>query len=217
MVGIDQSFAGLAGGYLQCLLSGNGDGAWHLVKQAMADGVPIRDLYLQVFQPCQYEVGRLWEANEATVAQEHYCTAATQTIMSRLHARVFSAERTGRSAVVVGVGGELHEIGARMVADFLEMKGWDTRYLGPNLPPDEISRNVIAHDPDLVCLSCTMTYHVSLVEQTVAGLREAKARAKVLVGGLPFNRDPELWRRTGADGWAPDAGSLVDWLRAAAW
>ena len=53
----------------------------------------IRDVYLLVFQPCQREVGRLWEAGRITVAQEHYCTAATQVIMSQLAPRLVTGER----------------------------------------------------------------------------------------------------------------------------
>jgi methanogenic corrinoid protein MtbC1 len=32
----------------------------------------------------------------------------------------------------------------------------------------------------------------------------------VLVGGYPFNLAPDLWRRIGADGWAPDAQLAVE-------
>ena len=32
---------------------------------------------------------------------------------------------------------------------------------------------------------------------------------KVLVGGRPFNVDPDLWNKVGADGYAPDARAAV--------
>ena len=34
--------------------------------------MPITDLYLQVFQRCQREVGRLWQLNQLTVALFQY-------------------------------------------------------------------------------------------------------------------------------------------------
>ena len=40
--------------------------------------------------------------------------------------------------VATCIGGELHEIGIRMVADFFEMEGWDTYYLGANTPADAV-------------------------------------------------------------------------------
>ena len=84
-------------------------------------GTPARDIYLQVFQPAQREVGRLGQTNRISVALEHYVTAATQPIMSQLYPRIFSPEKTGRRLIATCVGGELHEIGVRMVADFFEM------------------------------------------------------------------------------------------------
>jgi methanogenic corrinoid protein MtbC1 len=63
------------------------------------------------------------------VAQEHYCTAATQLIMSQLSPRLFGRDRIGRRLVVTCVGDELYELGMHMVADFFEMEGWDA-YMG---------------------------------------------------------------------------------------
>ena len=40
------------------------------ILQAMQDGLSIESIYLEVFQPVQYEVGRLWQMNQLTVAQE---------------------------------------------------------------------------------------------------------------------------------------------------
>ena len=77
---------------------------------------------------------RYWQMNRLTVAQEHYCTAATQMIMSQLYPYIFEGERNGRVLVATCVAENLHEIGVRMVTDFFEMDGWDTFYLGANVP-----------------------------------------------------------------------------------
>ena len=68
------------------------------------------------------EVGRLWQMNRLSVAQEHYVTAATQLIMSQLYPLVFRTARRDRRIVAACVGGELHELGVRMVADRLSQK-----------------------------------------------------------------------------------------------
>lgn len=36
-----------------------------------------------------------------------------------------------------------HEIGMRMVADFFEMEGWDTYYLGANTPTRSILQTIV--------------------------------------------------------------------------
>ena len=64
---------------------------------------------------------------------------------------------------------------------------------------------------DMLALSATMTFHVSAVERVIADIRDAEGvrPAKIMVGGYPFNIVPELWRRIGADAWAPDAAQAI--------
>lgn len=60
----------LAGEYLNLVLQGERHQAHELILHAVKDGVAIKDIYLHIFQPVLYEIGRLWEFNEITVAQE---------------------------------------------------------------------------------------------------------------------------------------------------
>jgi len=83
-------------------------------------GVPVKRIYLDVFQATQYEVGRLWQLNEVGVGEEHYCTAATQLIISQLYPQIFASEKGPNTLVATCVAGDLHELGARMVTDFFE-------------------------------------------------------------------------------------------------
>lgn len=113
------------------------------------------------------------------------------------------------------IASELHEIGVRMVADFFEMEGWDTFYLGANTPTDSILGTLVERRADVLGISATITYHVSEVERLIQAVRTDPAcrDVLVLVGGYPFNLAPDLWRRIGADGWAPDAQTAVDCAR----
>ena len=203
--------AQLAHDYLSALLRAERHLASSLILAAADAGTPIRDLYLQVFQPSQHEVGRLWQMNQISVAQEHYCTAATQLIMSQLYPYIFSGERRSRTLVAACVAGDLHEIGARMVSDLLEMEGWDTIYLGANVPSSSIIQLMREREVNVLALSATMTLHVPAVERLIADIRDSQGvcSAKIMVGGYPFNIAPELWRRIGADAWAPDAAQAI--------
>lgn len=199
----------MAGSYLNALLSGDRLSASQLILDAVERGTPIQDIYLQVFQRVQYDIGRLWQTNQISVAQEHYCTAATQLIISQLYPRIFTTERNGHSLVVTCVGGELHEIGARMVADFFEMAGWDTYFLGANMPTTGILSMLEQYHARLLAISATMTFHVPLVRELVAETRKSGLNVRIIVGGYPFNVAPHLWENVGADGYAPDAKQAV--------
>ena len=203
----DNPFAGLARSYMDAILRGDRRSASEMILEAARQGIPIKDIYLHVFQQSQREIGRLWQTNQVSVAQEHYCTAVTQMIMSQLYPYIFASEKNGRRMVVTCVGGELHEIGARMVADFFEMEGWDTYFLGANTPVEGILRILAERKPDVLAVSATMTFHIDKVSGLIAEVRNAglDEHTKIMVGGYPFNVAADLWRSVGADGYARDA------------
>lgn len=198
--------------YVDLLLAGERHQAAELIISHADAGVSVKDLYLQVFEPAQVEIGQRWQRDEITVAHEHYCTAATQLIMSMLYPRMFGGERNGRRLVACTVAGNLHEIGARMVADFFEFDGWDTYFTGADTPLQAVVATVAERDAHVVALSATMSEHVAGVAELVEAIRAEPATADVivLVGGRPFKYDTELWSRIGADGTAPDAQGAVD-------
>ncbi len=195
--------------YLDALLRSDRLEAYALIDGLVERGESVRDIYQYVFQASQYEVGLLWQTQRISVADEHYCTAITQSAMSRLYQRWIGDERPSRGRVLVSacVGGELHEIGLRMLTDVFEMEGWDTHYLGANADEDQLLDEVLRRGADIVALSATMTFHVHIMKKLIGVLRadERSAKAMILVGGLPFNVDSSLWKRIGADGYAPDA------------
>jgi len=206
----DAPLDALARRFLDSLLNSNRRAASEMILEAVQGGVTIPEIYLQVFQRTQWEIGRLWQTSQIGVAQEHFCTAATQLVMSQLYPYIFTGERKDRRIVIACVGGELHEIGARMVADLFEMRGWDTYFLGANSPPSSIVRTVEERRADILGISVTMTFHVSKVTEMIRTIRATSSvSTRILVGGYPFNLSPDLWQKTGADGYAPDAEAAI--------
>ena len=199
----------LAVHYLEALLAGDRDTAARMILTEAERGMPIGDIYLYVINPTQREVGRLWQMNRISVAKEHYCTAATQQLLARLYPWIATTERVGLRLVASSVSNELHELGARLVADFFEMAGWDVYYLGANTPLPSLLSTLIEQRADLLVLSATMTRNVPTVAEFVRGIRARPETAAlpILVGGYPFNLAPHLWRYVGADGTtsSPDA------------
>lgn len=197
----------LAHQYFEALRSGERHLATRLVLEAVAAGTPVREIYLNVFQPALHEIGRLWQTNRISVAEEHYFTAATQLIMSQLYPHIFASVKNGRTLIATCVAGELHEIGVRMVADFFEMEGWNTFYLGASTPHSSVATTIVERSADVLAISATIAYHLDAVQDLIRAVRRhpGAGHVKILVGGRPFNCDLELWRKVGADGSALDA------------
>jgi len=129
-------------------------------------------------------------------------------VMAQLFPLVFDGDRpTAGKVVAVCVAGELHEIGARMVADLFEMNGWDTVFLGADVPPASIVDTLVETEADVLAISATLAANLGHVSGLIEIVRAEPACAgvRVLVGGAAFDVDPAIWQRVGADGWAQDA------------
>jgi methanogenic corrinoid protein MtbC1 len=204
---------GPAQDYLRAALQGRRDEAIGIVRDAILDDVDSAEIMLDILQPAQLELGRLWESGLISIAHEHYTTAITQACLSLLYPRML-LNRTllGRSLVATGVGSEAHEIGIRMIADLMEQAGWRTTYLGADVPNADVIEQVALHRADVLAVSATMAGHVRGVRELISQLR-ADPRChgvRVLVGGRPFTINPRLADSVGADGWAPGAREAIE-------
>ena len=205
----DAPHADLATRYFEALLIQDHNRARQLVLDAARAGVPIQELYLHVLQVSQREIGRRWHLNQLNVAQEHYMTAVTQITMAQLYPYLFAAAPTVKhgTVVVACVPGEPHELGARMLADFFEMDGWNSYFLGANTPTAGVIEMMRRTRATLLCLSVTTALNIGQLSDAIALLRihSDMKDTRVLVGGYLFNRVPDLWQLVGADAFAPDA------------
>jgi MerR family transcriptional regulator, light-induced transcriptional regulator len=192
--------------YLNRLLHGKRSLAVQYILNLVEAGISIKDVYSRIFQPVQYEIGRLWQTGKISVAQEHYATAVTQLAMAQLYPKIFETPKNGRTMIATCPTGELHEIGVRMLADIFELSGWDTYFLGANTPDSSILNTIESQEPDIVAISATMTFHLSKVEKLIDYIRRSNfEKTKIIVGGYVFKSVPNLWKEVGANGFAPDA------------
>ena len=201
--------------YLDAIVAGNRQRAFAVVDAALERGVDLRALYLDVFQPAMREIGRLWQENRITVADEHLATAITQAAMARLYDRLFAAApEQGPLLVAACIDSERHEVGLRMVCDILELDGWDTVFLGATVPTGDLVRMICEKRPDVVALSVSLRPHVGRVEAAIREIRErCDGQPVIAVGGRPFAEEPELAQRVGADLTAKDAAEAAERLK----
>lgn len=195
------------------LKEGDRNAATLLLKDAIQDGIPVMEIYLDVLQPCLEEAGRLWALNKLSIAQEHFITASVQAIMSQLTPFIFNSDRNGKKLVAAAVSEGLHEIGIRMVADIFEMEGWDTLYLGGNIPIDEIVGEVRRTNPELLALSVTLGAHLDDAEEIIRKIRSEDKinNVKIMVGGQVINENPELRLTPEPDLYAYDLKKSLEW------
>jgi hemerythrin-like metal-binding protein len=192
---IEQSFAA----YLECLLQGDLRGCGLIVQRLLAEGISFKKLYVNLFQRAMYSTGELWMRNQISVATEHLATTITLSMMTLVHPALVDSPRNGKKAVVTCVGGELHQVGAHMVSDTLEFLGWDSYFLGANTPVEGLLELLVDKQPDVLCLSVSLSSHIGQFNEAVKKTRARCPALDILAGGQAFlpikaevNNDPHL-------------------------
>jgi B12 binding protein len=195
---------GASSDYLNALMSKDEARAAEVVETALARGMPVLDVYLEVLQPALYELGHLWAMERATVADEHFATAVTHRVLGVIGARVRQQPKDGRLAVVTSTPGELHWLGVQVVRDFLEADGWEVLCLGADTPAEDLR----------LLLSTSTAGRLPLVEEVLAGLARVRPRPLVVVGGQFWTSEASKEAvRMGADLVVRDPRDLVAVLR----
>ncbi len=173
--------------YLNALLKGNAAECAATIHRLMEQNIPPVDLYTHLFQRALYRVGRLWETNRISVAVEHLATALTEKMLAMVYPKILSAATiVDRKAVISCSVNEYHQIGARMVADIMEVNGWDTRFLGANTPISDLLAMIQETDPDVVGLSVSIYFNMTALHKMIAELRSAYPGVAIFIGGQAF-------------------------------
>jgi MerR family transcriptional regulator, light-induced transcriptional regulator len=169
--------------YIDALVSGDRRVCQEVVDQLLQEDTPVLDIYVHVFQQSMYDVGRMWEDGVISVAVEHMATAITERLLAMVYPRIFQADHIGRSAVISCAPTELHQIGARMVADAFELSGWDGYFLGANTPEDDLFSMVNDKNPDILAVSVSLPRSLGVVFPLLDRLQHAFPRQNIIVGG----------------------------------
>jgi MerR family transcriptional regulator, light-induced transcriptional regulator len=178
--------------YLRHALTGDRRAAVTFVQRALDDGVPALDLVDHVVRASQHDIGRLWQEDRISIAQEHMATAISQLVLAHLFQHAQFRERVGRKILVACVPGELHDFPARMLADSLDVDGYDIRFLGADVPLPDLLASIEHEKPDVLALSVTMVFNLPSLRSTLAAVRARFASLPIVVGGYACTRDPDV-------------------------
>ena len=197
--------------YAGAALLGQRVDAMALLDGALARTDSLTQVAVHVIQPAMYEVGRRWQENSVSVAQEHLATALSQTWMARARAMATAAPPHGGRALFACLAGNHHVLGLRMVADAFELDGWDSHNLGADTSAEALLAQVRRLQPQLVGFSASLPQHLRGLRDAVAGLRAELGDAcpRLVVGGLVINQFPRLAGWVGAEVLGPDAASAA--------
>ena len=202
----------IAKSYLNALITGKNHEADQLIFDALNDSWTLKDLYLDVLEPVLINIGILWETNRIDVFQEHFMSNNIYALLDKLKDRYpekYEKKQKNKNILLLSVSGEHHQIGLRMINNLLEINGWNTFYLGSNIPNRSVLNAIKNYEADLVMLSVTIHEHLNPARNLIQTIRNNSDTrdVKIMVGGSAFQR--YRWQDLGADAYALNAEEAV--------
>lgn len=192
-------------------VAGNESDCNALVDRLITQREPLITIYEELFGNAMRMVGTWWEVGAIDVGQEHLASAIVERLMARTVHHVPPAHPGSRRAVLGCPPGNWHTLGLRMVSDLMRLSGWQTFYLGANVPIESFVRAVVDHEPDAVMFSSPLEENRvdtdSLVKE-LDKLRKSGAKFAIVGGGESVTSHEEEFRAIGVDFVARDLAHL---------
>ncbi len=141
-----------------------------------------RGMLHRVICPLIVKIGESWQHGDLRSSHEHIATAVIrELLLTPVPGSQVAANAP--ELVVATPAGELHELGALIVAATARDLGWHVTYLGPNLPVEEISACAHARHATAVALSVVYPEGCSVIEENLRRMRELLPPAMALIVG----------------------------------
>jgi methanogenic corrinoid protein MtbC1 len=200
--------------FLAAILNGQRQAALNVIEEALRTGHAPVDIYVDVFAAALHRVGSLWERNKISVAQEHMATAVTQYAIASIYPKLLPDGPPRGEMVVTGVAGELHQIGANLLADAMESKGWSVRFLGSNTPLPAILQTVRECCADVLCISTTLVANLPAAAELIRSVSsdQQERGLRIVLGGAAYRHSAQFMNELGASAVALDLRTALSLL-----
>lgn len=197
------------------VVQGNSERAKAAAAKAIEAKVPPLDAIANGLAKGVREVGDKFGEGEVflveLIASGKAMKAGMSVLLPVIKASHSKVKTMGK--VIMGtVEGDIHSIGKDIVATMLEANGFEVVNLGEDIPAKVFVEKAKELDADIIGLSALLTSSMLKQKETVAAVRAAGLRTKVMIGGAPTT--DEWATQIGADGWAGDATTAANLARA---
>ncbi|MFC1971676.1 B12-binding domain-containing protein [Chloroflexota bacterium] len=180
-----------------------------VLTRLQKNDLDIVTLYDEILAPSLRESFCREKQKAICIWEEHVRSSIIRTVIECCYPYVVK-ERDDKyrslpkgKVIVVCPPEELHEIGARMVADFFTLCGLDSMFVGANTPGAEILEAISYVKPKYVAISVSNFYNLVSARKMINSIRELRemtnAEFKIIVGGLAFEQNPCACDDAGVD------------------
>ena len=121
-----------------------------LNRSALALGQ--RGILERLISPLTRRIGDLWVEGTMSAAHEHFASNILKVFLLS-GARTYTGNSKAPAMIITTPVGQLHELGAAMIAAYARDLGWRVLYIGPSLPAADIAHVASANSAKAVILS----------------------------------------------------------------
>lgn len=199
----------------EALQKGDSRTVQRLVRQALEEGYPAKEILAEGLLTGMDTVGQLFKRNEIYLPEVMAAARAMDAALTLLKPVLLRDRVEPLGTAVLGtVRGDHHDIGKNLVKIMLEGVGFAVTDLGVNVPPARFVEAVRQYHPRVLGMSALLTTTMREMESVMRALADAGLRDQVivLVGGAPVTA--EFARGIGADLYAADAASCAEQVKA---
>jgi methanogenic corrinoid protein MtbC1 len=196
------------GEFLSLLDEGNKERCVDSCLSKLSDKtLDVVTLYQDILAPALREKFCSSSDEEICIWQEHIRTSIVRTIIECCYPLVvrerdekYLSTLKGR-VVVLCPPDEAHEIGARMVADFFLLDGYDVTFIGASTPGSEIIGAIAHFKPEIIAISITNIFNLIATAKAVSEIMDLKKTLdfQVILGGQACKHNPATCRSMNAD------------------
>lgn len=188
-----------------------------LVTEALEkSSMDVRTLYETILAPSLNRISNNQIEQDSPIWEEHLSTSIVRSVMEMSYPFVLAERNAGitrsdensvrQKAIVFCLEEEYHELGARMITDFLVILDFDAYFIGANTPKREILRAIDYFKPSLVCISVTNFYHLTKLHSLIEQLKKHELQSIIpftlIVGGYAIQHSSNIDALVKADYYA---------------
>jgi len=133
--------------------------------------------------PLLYQIGEGWNDGALRISQEHEAAAAIRTFLGNM---IRQSRPSDNAPILLSttLPGQYHEFGAMIAAIIAGIQGWNAKYPGPNLPPEEIAFLLQRYQANALALSLMYPVSQKTLETYIRAIRQnSSTRSELIIGG----------------------------------
>lgn len=196
--------------FLQAMLDIDRQQTAQVIEEALDDGISARDVIIKILDVAMNQLGEMQAEKQVVLAQVYMAAQMAEAALNRLLPLLDTKPTTHGTVVLGNILGDNHALGRKTVGTFLRIAGYAVHDLGISVPLEAFVTKAKETNAEIIGVSALLLHTAKQLQGLRPMLEEAGlSHVKLLAGGAPFNLDPDLYRRLGADATAPNAADAV--------